>query len=135
MIRRWQRESKQKQVLAEYFAGAELLVDQESNVTKLLPALKSLSSRTFASIDPAPEWRREAALRVDGALENFEVMRGQFGVRNGIRISGASGRSPVRLGLMAAGIGLAMLGALAFLRASLAALREDSNLDVRDARA
>ena len=42
----------------------------------------------------AEEWNREAAFRVNGALDNFEVMRGQFGVRNGIRAEAASSRKP-----------------------------------------
>jgi len=130
MIRRWHRESKQKQALSEFFAGAEALVEQESNVTKLLPALASLSAKTFAETDNAPEWKREAALRVDGALDNFEVMRTQFGIRNSVRVAGVPNRGPLRLGALGVAISLALITGLAFLRASVASVsREGQDRD------
>ena len=125
LISRWQRESKQKQMLSTFFAGAETTVDQESDVARLLPALRELSSKTFAA-EATQEWNREAALRVDGALDGFEVMRSQFGVRSSARVGAVPGRTPLRLGGLAAGFGLLLLGMLAFLRASLPAIRGEA---------
>ena len=62
-------------------------------------------------------------MRVNGALDNFEVMRGQFGVRNGVRAGEVASRSPLRLAGLGIAAGLAILGAVAFLRAALQAAR------------
>jgi hypothetical protein len=121
MIRRWQRELKQKTILAQFYARADALLDREVYVAKLLPELKSLAKATFSHADAAQEWNQEAALRVDGALDNFEVMRSQFGVRNGIRAGKAASRSPLRLAGLSIAAGLVLLGALAFVRAILQA--------------
>jgi len=64
-------------------------------------------------------------LRVNGALDNFEVMRGQFGVRNGIRTGSVASRSPLRLAGLGILAGLALLGAAAFLRTALDAVRSE----------
>ena len=58
---------------------------------------------------------------MNGALDNFEVMQSQFGVRNGIRTAEVPSRGPLRLGGLGIVIGMAFLGILAFLRASLRA--------------
>ena len=121
MIRRWQRELKQKTILAQYYSKADALLDREVYVAKLLPELKALAKMTFSHADAAQEWNQEAALRVDGALDNFEVMRSQFGVRNGIRAGKAPSRSPLRLAGLGIAAGLVLLGALAFARAVLQA--------------
>ena len=95
----------------------------EIEVTELLDELKVLATKTFSHADAAQEWNQEAALRVNGALDNFEVMRSQFGVRNGIRVDEvASRRTAARAGLGIAA-GLALLGALAFMRATFQAER------------
>ena len=75
MIRRWQRELKQKSILAQFYASADALLDREIDVTKLLAELKALATKTFSHAEAAQEWNQEAALRVNGALDNFEVMR------------------------------------------------------------
>jgi hypothetical protein len=121
MIRRWQRELKQKKLLAEFYEQAEDLLDREVGVSKLLVELKALATRTFTHSETAQEWNQEAALRVGGALDNFEVMRSQFGVRNGIRTGEVSSRSPLRLAGLGIAAALGILGALAFLRATLRA--------------
>lgn len=121
MIRRWQRELKQKKLLAEFYEQAEDLLDREVGISKLLAELKALAARTFSNSETAQEWNQEAALRVSGALDNFEVMRSQFGVRNGIRTGEVSSRSPSRLAGLGIAAALGILGALAFLRATLRA--------------
>jgi hypothetical protein len=123
MIRRWQRELKQKTILAAFYADADALLDREVEVTKLLGELKALAKRTFAHADAAQEWNQEAALRVNGALDNFEVMQSQFGVRNGIRAGEVASRSPLRLAGLGIAAGLVLLGALALVRATFPAAR------------
>lgn len=125
MIRRWQRELKQKTILAQFYVDADALLDREVDVSRLLAALKVLAARTFGHAESAQEWNQEAALRVNGALDNFEVMRSQFGVRNGIRVGGVAGRNPLRLAGFGGAAGLALLGVLAFLRAAMQATKGD----------
>ena len=122
LIRRWERELKQKAILAQFYASADSLLDGEVNVNKLLAGLRVLASKTFTHEDSQQEWNQEAALRVNGALDNFDVMQSQFGVRNGIRVGGVASRSPVRLAGFGFATGLALLGALALLRAALQAV-------------
>lgn len=123
LIRRWQRELKQKTVLAQFYSSADALINEEIDVTKLLAQLRTLARKTFSHAEAAQEWNEEAALRVSGSLDNFEVMRSQFGVRNGIRVGEVTSRSPSRLATLGAAAGLALLGALAFLRATLMGAR------------
>lgn len=123
LIRRWQRELKQKTVLAQFYSSADALLNEEIDVTKLLAQLKTLSTKTFSHAEAAQEWNQEAALRVSGSLDNFEVMRSQFGVRNGIRVGEVTSRSTSRLATLGAAAGLALLGALAFLRATFMGAR------------
>lgn len=118
LIRRWQRELKQKKLLAQFYASADPLLDSEVDVNRLLTRLRSLATETFSHAESGQEWSQEAALRVSGALDNFEVMRSQFGVRNGIRVGGVAGRSPLRLSIIGLFAGLALLSAVAFVRAT-----------------
>ncbi len=120
-IRRWQRELKQKTILAQYYSSADALLDREIEVARLLVELKALAARTFAHAEAAQEWNQEAALRVSGALDNFEVMLSQFGVRNGIRVEAVSSRSPWKLAGLGLGLGLVLFGAIAFLRVAFLA--------------
>jgi len=121
LIRRWQRELKQKSVLAQFYSKADALLEQHVDASGLLAQLKSLAGTTFSHAEAGEEWNQEAALRVNGALDNFEVMQSQFGVRNGIRTAEVPSRGPLRLGGLGIVIGMAFLGILAFLRASLRA--------------
>jgi hypothetical protein len=121
MIRRWQRELKQKTVLAQFFSKADELLKGEVEVSKLLSELKALASTSFFHAEAEQEWNREAALRVGGALDNFEVMRSQFGVRNGIRTGEVASRTPLRLAVLGAMAGFFILMAIAFTRAALQA--------------
>lgn len=127
MIRRWQRELKQKSILATFYASADDLLKGEVEVTKLLSALKALASTSFSHAEAEQEWNREAAFRVNGALDNFEVMRSQFGVRNGIRTGEVASRTPLRLALLGAVAGLIILMAIAFTRAALQVARGEDN--------
>lgn len=126
LIRRWERELKQKTILAQFYASAEALLHREVDAAKLLAALKAQAAKTFSHPEMSQEWNQEAALRVSGALDNFEVMRGQFGVRNGIRAGKVGSRSPLRLAGLGIVAGLAVLGAAAFLRTALQAARGES---------
>jgi hypothetical protein len=136
MIRRWQRELKQKSILAQFYADADAQLEREVEVTKLLADLTALATKTFSHSDAAQEWNQEAALRVNGALDNFEVMRSQFGVRNGIRTDEVASRSPLRLAGLGIAAGLALLGALAFVRATFRAKRgEDESVSEESDRA
>lgn len=122
-ITRLQRDLLQKEVLAKYFAAADELVDREPEAGKLLAGLRALASATFGHAPTEEEWSKEAEFRVSGALDNFEVMLGQFGVRNGIRVEAVASRSPWRLAGLGLGLGLVFFGAVAFL---LAAFRGDA---------
>ncbi len=125
LIRRWQRELKQKTILAQFYVSADALLYREVDVAKLLAELKALAAKTFSHAESSQEWNQEAALRVNGGLDNFEVMRGQFGVRNGIRAGKVASRSPLRLAGLGIAAGLAVLGAAAFLRAALKAASDE----------
>jgi hypothetical protein len=132
MIRRWQRELKQKTILAQFYASADALLDREVEVAKLLVELKALATKAFSHAEAAQEWNQEAALRVGGALDNFEVMRGQFGVRNGVRAGEVASRSPLRLAGLGIAAGLLVLGTVAFLRTAVRASRGGAELDLED---
>jgi hypothetical protein len=125
LIRRWQRELRQKAVLSRFYADADALLEREVEVSRLLTELKALSSKTFSQANAAQEWNQEAALRVNGALDNFDVMRTQFGVRNGIRTDEVASRGPLRLAGLGIAAGLALLGALALLRAGAQVKRDE----------
>jgi hypothetical protein len=125
LIRRWQRELKQKAILAQFYASADALLYREVDVAQLLAELRALAAKTFTHAESSQEWNQEAALRVNGGLDNFEVMRGQFGVRNGIRAGKVASRSPLRLAGLGIAAGLAVLGAAAFLRTALKAVRDE----------
>lgn len=116
LIRRWQRDLKQKTVLAEFYAKADALLDKELDVRRLLAELRGLAKQTFSHADASQEWNQEASLRVNGAIDNFQVMSAQFGVRNGIRVNAVASRSPWRLAGLGLALGFAVLGAIAFLR-------------------
>lgn len=125
MIRRWQRELKQKAILAQFYTNADVLLDGEIDVNRLLAELYTLANKTLSHAEAAQEWNQEAVLRVNGALDNFEVMRTQFGVRNGIRVDAVASRGPLRLAGVGIAIGLALLAALAFLRSTFRTVRSE----------
>jgi len=122
MIRRWQRDLKQKNLLKMYYADAEAMVERQVDVAKLLAELRKLAEKTFSHADAAQEWNQEAALRVNGVLDNFDVMRSQFGVRNGIRINEVASRNPWRLAIVGLAVALASLVAVAFMRSTFQAV-------------
>ena len=129
-ISRWQRELKQKRVLSDFFSAAEAEIEREIDVAKLLSSLRAISGKTFTHADAAMEWNREAALRIDAALDNFRAMRSQIGIRNNVRFTQVASRTPVRMGGLAAVLGLIVLGGLAFLRMSFAAARGERLADI-----
>jgi hypothetical protein len=124
-IQRWQRDLKQKQLLAGFYAEAERVVDATTTVDKLIPALQDLAVKQFATADGGQEWAKEATLRVRGALDNFAVTKSQFGVRNGVHVSEVASRGPVRLSLLLALAGVVLIGGIVFLSASLRVVRSD----------
>lgn len=125
MIRRWKRDLKQKDQLSIFYAAAEGLVERQIDVVRLIAELRQLSGKTFAIADATQEWNQEAALRVNGALDNFEVMRSQFGVRNGVRVDRLASRSPWRLAAFGLAAALGLLVASAFARATFQSIRRD----------
>lgn len=120
-IRRWDRDLKQKRMLAGFYVDALTLIDSSSaTIEKLLAALKQLAATKFSAADSSQEWAREASLRVSGQLDSFSVALTQFGLRNNsVRVNEVGIRKPSRLAVMLAAIGLIGLGSVAFLRASL----------------
>ncbi len=119
-IRRWDRDLKQKQLLAGFYVDALALIDSSATVEKLLPALEELAAAKLSAADSSQEWAREASLRVSGQLDIFSVALSQFGLRNNsVRVNEVGIRKPSRLAVMLAAIGLVGLGSVAFLRASL----------------
>lgn len=130
MIRRWQREVSQKEILARFYGSAGSFIDREIDTRKLISDLRSFAGKTFSHEQSAMEWNRESALRINAALDNFEVMFGQFGVRNGIRVGEVPSRSPWRLAGLGFVLGLVLLGAAAFFRAAmLSTVREPAVMD------
>lgn len=123
LIRRLERDVRQKQLLLQFYSAAEPITGQKPDALKILAVLKELADETFSEVDTKEEWAREATLRIYGALEGFTALRGQFGVRGGVSIEAAPGRAPIRLALLGAVVGALVLGAFALLRASLRAAR------------
>ncbi len=119
LIRRWQRELKQKTVLAQFYSSADALLDSEVDVAKLLAELKALGDEDVlsrggrAGMEPGggvARQRRARQLRSDAQS-----------VRRPQRDSSRRSRKPqpVTAGGLGIAAGLALLGALAFLRAAL----------------
>ena len=125
LIRRWQRELRQKPVLAQLYDAAEGLVDREFEVKKLLRELKALSSKTFAHTDSEQEWSKEAALRANAMLDNFEVMLSQIGIRNGVSVQPVPSRDPLRLAFLGGLTGFLLLGLMAFIRGTVLSMRRE----------
>ena len=124
-IRRLERRIQQRELLASFFSEASGLVNATLNTDQLLKGLTSLANRHFSSADGKQEWVKEARLRVNGALDSFNAMQNQFGVRNGVAVSEIASRDPARLGALGFLLGLGLLGGLAFLRAAVRSMRED----------
>jgi len=118
-IQRWEREFKQRKLLAQFFAESGAIIDSSVSVAHLIPALKALSAKAFASADQSLEWVREAMLRVDGALDGFAVAQTQFGVREGVRVAESPSRSPARLAVLLSIFGASLLAGLVLIRATL----------------
>jgi len=118
-IRRLERDLRQRELLSPFYLAADSMVDHQPDVDKLLAALDQLARQKFSKVDLNEEWAKEATLRVGGALEKFSVMRSQFGIRTDVRVDAVRSRDPLRLAMFGAGAGVLLLGALAFLRASI----------------
>jgi hypothetical protein len=121
-IQRRERELKQKELLALFFTRAEKTVDATITIGKLLPALRELAAKSFSTADASQEWAKEATLRVNGELDSFEVMQGEFDVRNGVRITEVASRSPSRLAFLFGALAVGLMAGIALLRASVTAL-------------
>ncbi|GIL05552.1 MAG: hypothetical protein BroJett031_20720 [Betaproteobacteria bacterium] len=123
-IRRWDRDLKQKQLLAGFYVDALALIDSSATVEKLLPALKELAAAKLSAADSSQEWVREASLRVSGQLDSFSVALTQFGLRNNsVRVNEVGIRKPSRLAVLAAAVGILGLACVAFLRTTLRVAR------------
>jgi hypothetical protein len=123
-IRRWDRDLKQKQLLAGFYVDALALIDSSATVEKLLPTLKELAAAKLSAADSSREWVREASLRVSGQLDSFSVALTQFGLRNNsVRVNEVGIRKPSRLAVLAAAVGILGLACVAFLRTTLRVAR------------
>ena len=60
MIRRWQRELRQKAILAQFYAMPRACGPRDRS-EKLLAELKALSTKIFSHADSEQEWNQEAA--------------------------------------------------------------------------
>lgn len=121
-ILRWDRELRQKQLLAGFFVDALPIVDQSVTVQELLPQLKELASKKFSAADNSREWVREASLRVVAALDGFSLLLKQFGLReNSVRVSATQTRKPLPLAGIFSALGVLAMAAFGLSRASLAA--------------
>ena len=98
MIRRWQRELKQKTILAQFYAMRTPCWIAKSMSPSCSPNSRHWRQKRFLMRKPRRSGTRRLRLRVNGALDNFEVMRSQFGVRNGIRVGEVASRSPSQTG-------------------------------------
>ena len=129
LITRWQRELKQREVLAIYFNAAEKLIAPEADVGKLIAELRMLAARSFDVGETSQEWVKEAAFSVEAALDNFDSLRSQFGLRNSVRSGALASRDPLRLGLLGAALGIVLLAAIAVLRLSVLSARPERQQD------
>jgi hypothetical protein len=121
-IRRWDRELKQKQLLASFFVDALPMIESSVTIEKLLPSLKELATKRLGAADSSQEWVREASLGVLGQLDGFSVALSQFGLRNNsVRVNEVDIRSPSRLAVLLAALGVVGLTGIALVRATLRA--------------
>jgi hypothetical protein len=124
-ITRKERTARQFDLIERYFREAEEKLQSTQLASELIPALAELAAEKFEGVDPDAERAREVIFRIQADIGSFSAASTSFGVRNESRVSEAPSRDPVRLGALAAGVGVLLLGLVAFVRASLRAARSD----------
>jgi hypothetical protein len=121
LIRRSEREIRQKELLAVFFDGAERAVEADVTIETLMPALRQLEVKTFAAVDLAQEWAQEAKFRIAGALDSFAVMPSQYGVRGSVLVSEMQSRTPGYLAFMLGLLGMVIIIGIAVVTAGVRA--------------
>jgi hypothetical protein len=124
-ILRNERQIRQLDLLAGYYQGADAAFKGELVTAKLIEELQALADRTFAGADSDAEWSRESLLRTEAAIAGFAVVQDSLGIRNGARVAPVGSRSASRLGLLGAALGLMLIAAVAFIRVSVRAGRQE----------
>jgi hypothetical protein len=122
-IARKERQVRQLEFQQKYFEKAAEALDATPLVTSLVPELAALATRKFDGVDDKVEWAREVVFRIQADVDGFATAQKSFGVRKEPRLSQVASRDPLRLAAMGAGAGVLLLGLIAFLRASLRAVR------------
>jgi len=118
-ILRSERQVRQFDLLAGYYLRAEAVFKNQPLTVALIPELMKVADQVFARTEPDAEWARESRLRTQASIADFSVVQDSFGIRNGARVGSVASRSPARLAALGVALGAALLGAVAFLRASL----------------
>jgi hypothetical protein len=126
-IARSQRELRQNRLLAAYFTEAVARTESVAAVHLLLPALRELGTEHFSRPESQEEWAREAALRVFGSLDAFEVGYRQVDLRDGVRVSEVTLRKPAILALLLGGLGVAIVIGRILVRLSIQSARSASS--------
>jgi hypothetical protein len=124
-ILRSERQIRQLDLLAGFYQGADQVFKRDLVTSKLIQDLQALADRIFAGVDSESDWLRESLLRTEAAIAGFAVVQDSLGIRNGARVAPVGSRSVSRLALLGAGLGLMLIAALAFVRISLRAARQE----------
>ena len=122
-IARKERQVRQLEFQQRYFDKAAEALDATPLVASLIPELAALATRKFDGVDENAEWAREVVFRIQADVNGFATAQKSFGVRREPRLAQVASRDPLRLAAMGAGAGVLLLGLIAFLRASLRAVR------------
>lgn len=128
-IARTQRELRQVRLLAAYFSEAVPRAEASAAVESLLPVLRDLGKKHFTTLVENEEWAQESSLRVLGAIDGFEVGFGQVNLRDGVRVSAVTLRTPAVLALLLAGLGVAIVIGKILVRLSVQAARSASSVE------
>jgi hypothetical protein len=124
-ILRNERQIRQLDLLASYYQRADAAFKSELVTAKLIQELQALADRTFAGAASEAEWLRESQLRTEAAIAGFAVIQDALGIRNGARVGPVASRSASRFGLLGAALGLVLIAAVAFIRVTLLAARQE----------
>jgi hypothetical protein len=125
-VRRLVRDIKQSTLSAPYFADAVARAQGEVQAAVMLPALRDMAKQHFSGPQANEEWAEEVALRVNGALDSFEVGFRQLGVRDGVRVTKVALRSPLFMALLFAGLGAGAFAGWILVRLSVQSARTES---------
>lgn len=114
MIERLEREIYQRELLGQYFVAAERIADSKPDAFDLVSPLRELALSHFVVSNLGAEAAvQEVRLGIEGALDIFEAMPTQYGVRGSIRVHRPMRNEPAFLGVLGAilgGVGFAVAG-------------------------